>query len=127
MAPGVEARALLVGGKEQYGLDKRWKFSSRAPKGSLPYLDKDELTPQWHRIWELLSKAQHDSGVWEAALVVVILLQLCKERGTVGGCLPQAASHCYAASGSSTLPWKKAVGSREGSFAVQSLQPGGVW
>lgn len=71
----------------------RGKFSSRAPKCSSPYLDKDEFTPQRHRVWELLPEAQRDSAVWEAALVVIILLQLCKERGTVGSCLLQAAGH----------------------------------
>lgn len=49
------------------------------PDTQLLHLDEDELTPQRHRVWELLSKAQHDPALWEAALVVVVLLQLSKE------------------------------------------------
>lgn len=64
------------------------------PDTQLLHLHKDELTPQRHCIWELLSEAQHDSALWEAALVVVILLQLCKER-TVGSFLPAFATQVW--------------------------------
>lgn len=83
-------------GKKKKGIQSRQGGKSiiRAPKGSPPYLHKDELIPQRHSIWELLSKAQHDSAVWDASLVVVILLQLCKER-TVGSCLPAFAMQVW--------------------------------
>lgn len=75
-----------------------WSSASRIPtlSGSLflPYLDKDEFTPQGHGIRELLPEAQHDSAVWEAALVVVVLLQLCKDRGKLRICPPEAARLC---------------------------------
>lgn len=96
------------------------KCSSRAPKGSRPYLDKDELAPQRHGIRELLSEAQHDSAVWEVALVVV-KLQLCKEKGTVRRC--QTSLHSFR---NKHPAGGKAVGSGDASSDVQSLQPGGI-
>lgn len=51
-------------------------------EGQPPYLDEDELTPQ-RGIRELLSKAQRDPVVRVAALVVVVLLQVCRDRSTV--------------------------------------------
>lgn len=51
-------------------------------EGQASYLDEDELTPQ-RGIRELLSEAQRDPAVRVAALVVVVLLQVCRDTSTV--------------------------------------------
>lgn len=73
------------------------------------YLDEDEFAPQGRCIWELLPEAQHDSAVWETALVVVVLLQLCKDTAKIAIGPPEAARLCCTPLGSNTQaklqPW----------------------
>lgn len=58
-----------------------------SPEAARSYLHEDEFGAQGGHVWKLLSEAQHHPAVGEPALVVVEVLQLCKDTRREGGCL----------------------------------------